>query len=68
VSDLCQYQQDAADALADEIAYLMEAFESHEIPVPRTPQNIARFEAYVGELRRKLHLAVGRLKACRAAN
>jgi hypothetical protein len=68
ILDPCQCLEDAADALADEIANLMDSFESHEIPIPRTPQNIARFEAYLAELRRKLHLAEVRLKACRAAN
>lgn len=68
VLDLCQCQEDQADALEAELAYLEDAFDSGEIPFPRTPQNIAKFEAYLGKLRRALVLAIRALEKCRAAN
>jgi hypothetical protein len=68
ILDPCQGLQDAVDALEDEISNLMDAFESHEIPIPRTPENVARFEAYLASLRQKLRQAQGGLTSCRAAN
>lgn len=68
ILDLCQCKEDAVDALEEEISNLMDAFENHEIPIPRTPQNIAKFLAYVAKLRKQLLIAEKRLQACRAAN
>jgi hypothetical protein len=68
VLDPCQRLQDAVDALEDEISNLMDAFENREIPIPRTPQNVARFEAYLASLRQELRREQAGLKACRAAN
>jgi hypothetical protein len=67
IGDLSQWQADRMEALENEIAYLMEAFENSEMPMPRTPQNVAKFEAYIGRLRHELELArsqleVGRLR------
>lgn len=56
------------DALKDEIDNLMDGFESHEVPIPRTPQNIAKFEAHIDELRERLERAEHTLKKCRIAN
>lgn len=68
VLDLCQCQEDKVDALANEIGYLMDAFDAGEIPFPRTEQNIAKFEHYMAELRGQLHRAEGALHRCRRAN
>lgn len=52
----------------DEIQNLIDAFELGEIPIPRPPQNIAKFETYVQELRNELKQAWKALKKCRDAN
>jgi len=56
------------DALENEIDRLMDASGSQEIPFPRTKQNIAKFEANLDELRRKLRTAQVALEKCRDAN
>jgi hypothetical protein len=66
--DVCEYKENRADALEDEIDHLMGAFESQEVPFPRTQQNIARFEANLEELRKKLEAARSALRASRDAN
>lgn len=66
--DLCLCKQDPVDALADEIEYLVEAFDAGEIPFPRTPANIQRFERYLSGLRAQLVRAERAFKACRDAN
>lgn len=68
VLDLCQCQEDKVDALQEEIAYLMDAFNSHEIPFPRTPQNIAKFEAHIKKLEQTLRGAERAFRKCRVAN
>jgi hypothetical protein len=47
---------------------LTEGFKSEEIPIPRTPQNLAKFEAHLDELRERLTEAERDLRSCRAAN
>jgi hypothetical protein len=56
------------DALEDEIEHLMHGFESHEMPFPRTKDNIAKFKANLKELDRKLQIARKTLTTRRAAN
>jgi hypothetical protein len=68
VSDLCQCEEDRADALRDELDILTEGFKSEEIPVPRTPQNLARFETHLDELRERLTEAERDLRSCRDRN
>jgi hypothetical protein len=68
VVDLCQCQEDRVDALQDELGNLTEAFELGEIPIPRTPHNVERLEAYLGELRERLENARRARDRCRDAN
>jgi hypothetical protein len=68
ILDLCQCKEDRVDALENEIAHLTNGFESQEIPFPRTKQNIAKFEANLDELRKKLRTAQDSLEKCRDAN
>jgi hypothetical protein len=68
VVDLCQCKEDRVEALDDEIDHLSEAFEAHEIPIPRTKQNVAKFEANLERLRKELRTARGAFKKCRDAN
>jgi hypothetical protein len=68
ILDLCQCEEDQVDALKDEIDNLMDGFESHEVPIPRTPQNIAKFEAHIDGLRERLEREEHALKKCRIAN
>jgi hypothetical protein len=68
VQDLCLCKEDRADALKNEIANLMEAFEAGELPMPRTPETIARFQHYVAELRGQLIDAERELAECRELN
>jgi hypothetical protein len=68
VVDLCQCQEDRVDALQDELDNLTEAFELGEIPIPRTPHNVERLEAYLGELRERLGNARRARDRCRDAN
>jgi hypothetical protein len=66
--DPCQRQEDRINALRDEIDNLMAGFDANEIPVPRTPQNVAKFLAMVQGLREELLKAGDALKQCRTAN
>ncbi len=68
VFDLCQCHEDREEALENEIERLSDAFENHELPTPRTKHNIEKFEAHLGELRKKHKEAEGALKKCRDAN
>jgi hypothetical protein len=68
VLDLCEVEEDRADALRDEIDHLMEAFDSNELPIPRTPENVAKFEAHIHELRESLEQAEHALHRCRERN
>ena len=62
----CERLEDQVESLSDEIDVLEEAFEAHEIPIPRTPQNVARLEAYIRKLRASLEGAQAALDACRS--
>ena len=55
-------------ALEDKIERLTEAFESKELPFPRTPAAVEKFEGNLAELRANLQLARETLTARRAAN
>jgi hypothetical protein len=52
--DPCKAEVDNVNALQDQLSTLADAFGSGEIPVPRTPQNVARVEAETAKLRRQL--------------
>ena len=65
--DLCEYKEDRVAALEDEIDHLTDAFETEEVPFPRTKQNIAKFEANLAGLRTKLQSARSELKKSREA-
>jgi hypothetical protein len=64
----CDSLEDAVEALEDEIANLNEGIALHLIPVPPTPQNIAKLKVKMDKLQRQLSLAEGQLKMCRDAN
>jgi hypothetical protein len=66
--DLCQCEDDRVDALQDELDNLTEAFELGEIPIPRTPHNIERLRARLGELHERLQQARRARDRCRDAN
>jgi hypothetical protein len=68
VLDLCQCHEDEVDALEDEIDYLMDAYASQELPFPRTPASIAKFEKYIRSQQEALRGAQQSLRACRTAN
>jgi hypothetical protein len=68
VLDVCECKEDRVDALEDELDHLTHAFESQEMPFPRTQQNVAKFEANLEELRKKLRAAQAALKRSRDAN
>lgn len=68
IRDLCQCHEDRVDSIKDEIDHLTDAFDSHELPVPRSKEKVADFEANLHTLRTKLHAEEGRLKKCREAN
>jgi len=68
IRDLCQCHEDRVESLNDEIGHLTDAFDNHELPVARSEQNVARFEANLHNLRSMLREAEGKLKKCRAAN
>ena len=66
--DVCECKEDRVDTLEHEIAHLTHAFESQEMPFPRTEQNVAKFQANLEELRKKLQAAQATLKRSRDAN
>ena len=66
--DLCKRQEQKVERLANEIETPLEAFADHEIPIPRTPANIAKFWAGVADMRKQLSTAGNALERCRAAN
>jgi septation ring formation regulator EzrA len=68
VLDVCECKEDRVDSLEDEIAHLTQGLERQEIPYPRTEQNVAKFEANLEELRKKLRVAQAALKRTRDAN
>lgn len=68
VLDVCECKEDRVDSLEDEIAHLTQGLERQEIPYPRTEQNVAKFEANLEELRKKLRVAQTALKRTRDAN
>jgi hypothetical protein len=47
----CQIDQNQLAAIEAGIENLMEAFGAEEIPYPRTAPNIAKFNAYMGQLK-----------------
>jgi hypothetical protein len=68
VLDICEHDEDRVAALEDEIERLTEAFESKELPFPRNPAAVEKFEGNLAELRANLQLARETLTARRAAN
>jgi hypothetical protein len=64
--DPCQAEIDTVAALQDELSSLEDALASGEIPVPRTPANVARVQTRIAGLRRQLHAAESALSTCRA--
>ena len=68
ILDLCQCEEDRVDALEEEIEHLTNAFESGEMPFPRTKENTAKFEGKLADLRGKLRTARAALKKRRDAN
>jgi len=69
IRDPCQSLVDDVHALFDEIEAWQQALEGGEIPpLPRTPEKIARVEAFIASLRVNLSRKVQALKKCRALN
>jgi hypothetical protein len=68
VLDFCQHEEDRVEALEDEIEHLTHAFESQELPFPRTRVDIEKFEGNLAELRTKLQTARATLEKRRATN
>jgi len=68
VLDICEHDEDRVAALEAEIERLTEAFESKELPFPRTPAAMNKFEGNLAELKANLHLAQETLARRRAAN
>jgi hypothetical protein len=54
IIDLGDFWEDLIDIIEDEIENLLEAFSLQELPMPRTPEKIAEFEAHIDELRQRL--------------
>ena len=68
VLDICEHDEDRVAALEAEIGRLTEAFESKELPFPRTPAAMDKFEGNLAELKTNLQLAQETLAKRRAAN
>jgi hypothetical protein len=66
--DPCKFALDKVTALQDELGSLEDAFQSGEIPVPRTPQAVARIGAAIAKLRRELTAAEKALNDCRSSH
>lgn len=54
IIDIGDFWEDLIDIIEDEIENLQEAFSLQELPMPRTPEKIAEFEAHIDELRQRL--------------
>ena len=68
VFDFCERDEDRVAALEDELEHLTLAFENRELPFPRTPESVDKFEANLAGLRARVQTARETLENRRAFN
>jgi hypothetical protein len=68
VFDFCEHDEDRVAALEDELEHLTRAFENRELPFPRTPESLDKFEANLAGLRARVQTARETLEKRRASN
>jgi hypothetical protein len=68
VGELDEFDMARVAALENEIAYLTDASDAQELPILKTKENMAKFEAHLDGLRTKLGTAQRTLEKFRRAN
>jgi len=68
VGELDEFDMARVAALENEIAYLTDASDAQELPILKTKENMAKFEAHLDGLRTKLRTAQRTLEKFRPAN